>query len=288
MSNNSYGAGQPYGEQPAGQQAYPQQYSPQPDYSQQPYGQQPYAQQPYAQQPYGQQYPQQPYGEQSYMSDPNSSYGGYGQPPQTPWFKKPLVWIVVALVVIAGAVGAFFLLKDDGEKDPEPTPTATETPATTPGPGETTEPAPAPSTTEAEEPAGTHVQDLDQRDIIPLSAGEKLDDDGVIYITPATTGYMFDTVLNTTVACLDMRIEGTGYDWPMYSFDFTLLDGNFEIWPTFFGPDNQFEEATPAAGEVIDQPVCFETSKTGDYTLLYRTYGYEGETYYYSWPVSFE
>ncbi len=99
-----------------------QQYG-QPAYGAQPGAYQPTEQFPQAQGGYGEPAPQwgQPGG-----YPPQGGYGGPGGPP--PGKSSPLPWIIggLVLLLVAGGVGLFFLLKDD-----TPTPIATTTSAST-------------------------------------------------------------------------------------------------------------------------------------------------------------
>ena len=101
---------------------------------------------PGAQQPGGQQQPpppgwQPPYGQQQQQYQPQ-----YGAPAGGAKNKMPIIIAVLALVLIGGGIGLYFLLKDNSSSTTS-TNSTSGTPGTTRSPGSTTATFPTPSTT---------------------------------------------------------------------------------------------------------------------------------------------
>ncbi|MFY9262845.1 MAG: hypothetical protein WBH82_03460 [Arcanobacterium sp.] len=258
MSNPNYDPNQPsYGDQPYGQQGYDQQGYGQDPYGQQPYGQQDYGQQGYDQQGYSQDpYGQQGYGQQGYGQQPYGQPGGYGYgSPQAavPWFKKPIVWIIAAVVVVGVLVGVIFMIVGGGK-------------------------------------SSIDNSNLSGRSFIDYSAGEKADDEGYVHITPAKSGSLNSS---NGMMCLDITLTGTEKEFPMTSSDFSLNDGAKEIysdeeWAANNPSEGWYWEYIDN-GESLTKSVCFDTDQAGDYNLLYYTYSEkDGLPLYFSWPVSFK
>jgi cytoskeletal protein RodZ len=77
--------------------------------------------------------------------------------PQRPWYRKPvllMLWALVVLILIGGIVfGVFQLLEDNGTSAPAPAPSGTSTTTTTTTP--TTTATTTPTTTETTTPPST-------------------------------------------------------------------------------------------------------------------------------------